>query len=77
MLNFHHIKYLEIDGYDEIVLIEDTLHNKIKRRCIPKYILKNSRCRLNRLRVPKSEIQGVFCLLNVRCHYTKDGKVYK
>jgi len=81
ILNFHHTKYLEIDGYDEIILIENDKHNQIRvveKRNVPKHILRNSSCRLQKIRkIHYSDFYGPFCLLNHKCHYTVKGKVYK
>lgn len=78
MKNFHHIKYLEIDGHDEVILIEDKVHNKIPRIGLPNHIIKKGVLRLNRVRhtTPMSEFQGEFCLLINYSYYSKTGKYF-
>lgn len=81
MLDFHHTKYLEIDGHDEIILIRRDEHNHIRaleKRNVPSHVLKNSYCRLQKIRkIHYSDFYGPFCLLNHKCHFTMKGKVYK
>jgi len=68
MKHFHHIKYKEIDGYDELILIEHTEHNKINAsrfgNGINKHIVKKGRNRTTWLHTqPHEWFQGAFCLI--------------
>jgi len=68
MKQFHHIKYKEINGHDELILIEHDKHNKITRlkhkNSVKREIILKSSKRMTWLRDQSHNIfQGAFCLL--------------
>lgn len=68
MKQFHHIKYKEIDGYDEVILINHRIHRNISNsrfgNGIDKKIIKEASIRTEWCRCQPQELfQGEFCLL--------------
>lgn len=67
MKQFHHQKYKEIDGYDEIIRIDNKLHSKItnhRKKLIPKEVLIKAYIRTDWCRYqPEDVFHGAFCLI--------------